>query len=294
MQTVSIVGIGRVGGALALALDQKGYKIEKLIARNDINAKKVAANLKSKSEIHFLAEDFNINSEVVFICTQDSEISGICRQLLDKIKVNSFVFHTSGALSSEVLSDLSKIGCKIASIHPLISISDSFLGVSHFANAFFCVEGETDANNFAKKLVTDLEGNFFTVETSYKTLYHAAAVTACGHLVATIDTAIEMLEKCGIEELQAKNILMPLIKSTIENIEIQTTASALTGTFARADVETFDKHLATIDKNISNEIKEIYLLLGLRSLGLAEKQGADINKTESIRKKILLAKNNLK
>ena len=36
----------------------------------------------------------------------------------------------------------------------------------------------------AKKIVDALGGKSFSIETKYKTLYHASAVTACGHLVA--------------------------------------------------------------------------------------------------------------
>ncbi len=116
----------------------------------------------------------------------------------------------------------------------------------------------------------------------------------CGHLVALIDVAIEMLTKCGLEEKNARDVLLPLIKSTVENLTIQTTAAALTGTFARADVETLEKHLEILRETVSNEALEVYLQLGNRSLHLAEVQGADVKKLEKIREKLSLAKKNLK
>jgi predicted short-subunit dehydrogenase-like oxidoreductase (DUF2520 family) len=125
-------------------------------------------------------------------------------------------------------------------------------------------------------------------------LYHASAVTACGHLVALIDAAIEMLTKCGLDEKSAQQTLLPLIKSTVENLETQTPAEALTGTFARADVATFEKHLDALGENVSQELLEIYLQLGARSLHLAEKQGADAEGLKAIGKKISLAKKNFK
>jgi predicted short-subunit dehydrogenase-like oxidoreductase (DUF2520 family) len=125
-------------------------------------------------------------------------------------------------------------------------------------------------------------------------LYHASAVTACGHLVAVIDTAIEMLAKCGLSDTQAKETLLPLIKSTLENLEVQTTAEALTGTFARADVKTFEKHLAAMEQEVSDEAREIYLQLGARSAHLAERQGASAEDLKEILNKISLAKKNFK
>ena len=166
-----------------------------------------------------------------------------------------------------------------------VSISDAFLGKSRFKNAFFCVEGDEPSIEAAEKIVSKLGGKSFSIETKYKTLYHASAVTACGHLVAVIDTAIEMLSKCGLKAAESKEILLPLIESTIENLKTQTTGEALTGTFARADTKTFERHLEILENSVSGEALEIYLLLGERSLKLAERQGADEKRLEEYEKK---------
>jgi len=293
MQTVSIIGVGRIGGALSLALS-KNYRIENLVSRKPETAKRVVKKLIVKPQILSINETEKINSEIIFICTPDSEIRNAAGKLAEKITYKPYVYHTSGSLSSEILGDLRKIGCVTGSIHPLVSISDAFLGAQRFENAYFCVEGEASAVKLAEKIVKDLNGIPFSIETKYKTLYHAAAVTASGHLVAVIDTALEILENCGLENENAQRILLPLIKSTIENLETQTTVNALTGTFARADFSTFKKHLAGLEKNVSPLAVEIYLQLGERSLQLAENQGANRENLEKIRKQILLAKKKFK
>ena len=298
MQTVSIIGVGRIGGALALALDSKGYAIENLILRDERKAEIIREKLKAESQIFTVAEAEKITSDIVFICTQHTEIGNVAEILAGKLRHQPFVFHTSGALSSEILNELKNIGCRVGSIHPLVSVSDPTVGVERFRAAYFCVEGEIEAIAIAEKIVADLNGNSFSIETEYKILYHAAAVNACGHLIALLGASFEMLGKCGLDDENGKQILLPLIKSTIENLETQTPAEALTGTFARADAETFERHLETMGKNVSPEILEIYLLLGLRSLPLAEKQGANpenINKIQNkIQKRLLLAKKNFK
>lgn len=289
---ISVIGIGRLGGALALALSEKDHEIENLFARNKKSAEKVSAETNSKI---FTGDEFEkIESDLILIATQDSEIPKVAEKLAEKLTTKPIVLHTSGSLSSGVLQKLKENGCAVGSLHPLVSISDSFLGKSRFKNAFFCVEGDAKAIDAAKKIALDLGGKSFSIETKYKTLYHASAVTACGHLVALEDAAIEMLSKCNIGENESKEILLPLIESTIKNLKSQTTFEALTGTFARADVETFEKHLEILESEVSDEALEIYLLLGLRSLRLAEKQGADFERLEKIREKISLAKNRLK
>ncbi|MGI8641617.1 MAG: Rossmann-like and DUF2520 domain-containing protein [Pyrinomonadaceae bacterium] len=291
---ISIIGIGRLGGALAIALAKKGYEIENLVARKKENAGKIAGFIVPKPKI-LLSEKLNkITSDIIFITTQDFEIENVADSLAQNLQNKTFVFHTSGSLSSEILSKLKEISCKIGSIHPLVSISDAVLGAERFKDAYFCVEGDDEAVKIAKEIVENLGGKSFSIETKYKTLYHASAVTACGHLVALIDVAIEMLTKCGLDEKNAREILLPLIKSTIENLSEQTTAAALTGTFARADVETLEKHLEVLRENVSTEALEVYLQLGNRSAHLAQEQGANAEKLEKMREKISLAKKKLK
>lgn len=292
--SVSIIGIGRLGGALALALGKKNYRIENLAARNAEKAEIIKRNLGEETKIIAPDELGSIASDVIFITTQDSEIKNVAADLAANLKHKPFVFHSSGSLSSEILENLKKIGCTIGSIHPLVSLSDPFLGSLRFADSFFCIEGEARAVEIAEKIVADLEGNPFSIATEQKTLYHASAVTACGHLVAVIDTAIEMMSKCGLSEENSQKVLLPLIKSTIENLETQTTSEALTGTFARADFGTFERHLETLEKSVSGEAVEIYLQLGMRSTHLAERQNISGENLGKIREKILLAKKKLK
>ncbi|MDQ3633370.1 MAG: DUF2520 domain-containing protein [Acidobacteriota bacterium] len=295
MKSVSIIGVGRVGGALALALCEKGYRIENLISHNIENASKIAEQISSSPGIKTL-QNFQITSEdIIFIAVQDSEIKNVVEKLTQNPPKNeTFFFHTSGSLSSEVLSLLKNNKCKTGSIHPLVSISDSFIGVKRFKDSYFCVEGDSEAVKIAEKIVEDLGGKSFSIETKYKTLYHASAVTACGHFAALINTAAEMLETCGIKKSEAKKILMPLVKSTFENMEEQSFAEALTGTFARGDLETLEKHIETLKENATREQAAIYLLLGEQSLKLAGEQGINKNTLEKMTKKISLAKKNFR
>jgi predicted short-subunit dehydrogenase-like oxidoreductase (DUF2520 family) len=295
MRKISIIGVGRVGGALASALSKKGFVIENLVVRNDATARKISELIEPEPQISTLENLPEITSDIIFITTQDSEIETVAENLAGRLENSArIVFHTSGALSSDILKSLQSKGFRTGSIHPLVSISDAILGAERFSGAYFCVEGDPEAVRAAGQIVAELGGKSFSIETKYKALYHASAVTACGHLVALIDTATEMLANCGLSEAQAKEILLPLIKSTIENLEIQTPSEALTGTFARADVKTFEKHLAALDENVTEEAREIYLQLGARSAHLAERQGANAENLSEILSKISLAKKNFK
>ncbi|HEX9960623.1 MAG TPA: Rossmann-like and DUF2520 domain-containing protein, partial [Pyrinomonadaceae bacterium] len=252
-------------------------------------AEKIAGNVNPKPRILASSETGKLaGSEMIFIAVQDSEIESVAANLAGNLMDKPFVFHTSGSLSSGILRSLSEAGCKVGSIHPLVSVSDSFLGAEKFRDVFFCVEGDAEAVALAEKIVADLQGKSFTVETNFKTLYHASAVTASGHVTALISIAAEMLAACGLPKENAQVILLPLIKSTIENLERQTPPAALTGTFARADVETMKRHIAAIRETLPPELLEVYLQLGLRSAHLAEMHGANAENL-ALMKKILAA-----
>jgi predicted short-subunit dehydrogenase-like oxidoreductase (DUF2520 family) len=183
------------------------------------------------------------------------------------------VLHTSGALSSNVLSPLAGAGFRTGSLHPLLSVSDPAAGAAKLRGAFFCLEGDRSAVRIARQVVRDLGGHSFSIAPGNKALYHAAAVMASGHLIALFDIAIEMLARCGLSERRAREVLLPLVASTVANLSVKNSAGALTGTFARGDVATVERHLAAIEKESLPEALAAYVLLGRRSLSLI-KQGS--------------------
>lgn len=292
MISFSIVGPGRVGGALALSLPAEKYSLAEVVRRNSssLDDSRLPSGVRSTTldEIDTLAAD------VVFITTQDPEVESTATALSGKLKSGSVVFHTSGSQPSSILGALKDSGSKIGSIHPLVSVSSAELGPERFRGAYFCVEGDTEAVALGQQIARDLGGRPFSIDTKFKILYHAAAVTACGHLVALFDTAVEMMSKAGLSTDDAKQILLPLVTSTVLNLGEQTTAAALTGTFARADSDTFTKHLTALNQYGTDEMLEIYLLLGERSLELATAQGVNAERIETLRTKVAIAKSKLK
>lgn len=284
---VTIIGAGRLGGALALALSQNNYKVSQLIIRDKKNAEEISHLIDPAPEIITLDEATEINSDIIFITTQDSEIAHVAEALIDKMDQLPLVFHTSGALDSNILSPLRKLGCEVASFHPLVSISDSIAGATSFQDTYFCLEGDENAVFIGNRIVESLGGKPFSIKPGTKPLYHASAVIASGHLLTLFSIATEIFTKCGLDGEQAKEILLPLVQSTINNLSNQTPAEALTGTFARGDVVSLDAHLHAFHENLPEELLEIYLSIGQQSLALAKKQGLSDKSSEAM-KQIML------
>src|SRR6266436_7644807 len=279
--TISIIGAGRLGTALALALATRGYPIRALAARRQSHARKAIALSDLPSQTLALGADQLEKlppSDLVLITTPDDVIADIARnfaKLRRSTRHRATFLHTSGALSSAVLSPLAKAGFHTGSMHPLVSISAARAGAGALRGAFYCVEGDSVAMRFAKMIVRDLSGTAFTIKPESKALYHAAAVMASPHMVALFDLATEMLVYCGLKRKEARNVLAPLVQSTVNNLTRTSPERALTGTFARGDLATVKRHLKALSTKQLAEALEVYKLLGLHSLQLAAKNNLD-------------------
>jgi predicted short-subunit dehydrogenase-like oxidoreductase (DUF2520 family) len=269
---VSIVGAGRLGTTLAVVLARKGYPIRSLVARRAQSARRAAAFLGHNVQVLGAKQTGSLRrADVFLITTPDDQIATVAGELSRLAFSNAIALHTSGALSSEALAPLREKGWHTGSIHPLVSVSDTAAGDATFRGTFWSVEGDGTALRLGRSIVRDLEGKSFSIRSKDKPLYHAAAVMASGNVVALFDVAIEMLAECGLTRKTARSILLPLIASTVHNLEGKDPAHALTGTFARGDVETVKRHLATLKRNELAEALELYRLLGKRSLKLTKK-----------------------
>jgi len=284
---VAIIGAGRLGTALALALSQQDYSVTTVVSRTLKNAER-AVGLLSRPAIALDVGRLNSLTvpDLLLITTPDGQIEAVA-QALDSLELprrkKPVALHTSGALSSAVLSNLAKRGWQAGSLHPLLSISD-FKGAMNFAGAYWCIEGQPLAQRQAKALVRSLNGKSFSIRLKYKALYHASAVMASGSVIALFDAAIEMLTTAGLPRREAKKVLMPLLESTVRSLDGKETAPALTGPFARGDFETIKLHLGALSEVNKKEIEKLYRVLGRRSLKLAQASGLDPKKSNEIKR----------
>ena len=81
------------------------------------------------------------------------------------------VFHSSGALTSDVLSSLRERGAKVASVHPGMTFVRQ--SPPRLKGVPFGVEGDPAAVRFARNVVRDLGGTAHPIKAENKVLYHA-------------------------------------------------------------------------------------------------------------------------
>ena len=289
MQNVSIVGVGNLGGALAIALTRSGWQVDQMIVRHGKVGKRIKRNTNPDATLIDSNKLRDIPSKVVIICVDDPEITNVAKQIRPFINSSQTVFHTSGSLPSSALSALRDRGAKIGSLHPLTSISEPFAGSKQFRGTYFCVEGDAGAAKVGRKIVRSLGGMAFSIDENGKALYHAAAVTAAGHITALFEAAVQMMEVSGVDRKTARKLLIPLVKSTVGNLQKQEPKDALTGTFSRLDLDTFKRHISSFG-DLPPKLVHIYLGLGARSLELVQQRSGESRELEEFRKAVSIAK----
>jgi predicted short-subunit dehydrogenase-like oxidoreductase (DUF2520 family) len=284
--SVAIIGSGRVGPALAIALTRAGHPVPIVASLHSTHARR-AANLIGRKTKHAslksLCRAENIGrltpADLIVIAISDDAIETVAQQLEAAFRTGlkpeghqtrrRIALHTSGALGANALDPLKQAGFAVGSIHPLISISDPVTGADWLARAYFSLEGDPAAVKTGRKLVRDLGGQALQIQPEMKALYHAAALMASPNLTALLDIALEMLTRCGISPSRARQVLLPLVESTLANLISQDPRAALTGTFKRGDLATTIKHIKAMKSEKLFEALHAYTVLGNRSLTLA-------------------------
>ena len=154
MKTVSVIGLGRAGGAIALSLPPAKYRLEHLVYRGRpprFSGPGIVTDALIEND-----RVSEITSEIVFLTTQDREIGNAARSLQGRLRGYGVIYHTCGAMPSSVLAELRTAERSIGSIHPLVSISDPALGPERLRGAYFCIEGDEKAVEIGEELVDDL------------------------------------------------------------------------------------------------------------------------------------------
>lgn len=288
---LTVIGAGRVGRALGRLARQGGYSIRDVVCRSQQNATRAvrfigAGNPQAASRAKLKAAD------VFLIATPDDLIETAARTVatarIETLGVGlrrPAVLHTSGALSSNVLSPLRNHGFAVGSCHPLQSVESAVRGARLLADAFFCVEGDPRAVRSARLLVRAIGARSFQLDPGSKGIYHASAVFASGGVTALISISLELLSLAGVPESKARQALLPLIEGTVDNIKLRGPARALTGPVRRGDAGTVLINIRAL-ANLRPEWLDLYRFLALRGVSLAEQAGIEESSLAEVRRVI--------
>lgn len=240
------IGAGKVGFSLGKYFADNGQNVVGYYSEFKEDA--IEASRFTGSNYYDDMEQLVKDSDVLFLTVPDGVIKSVWEQLKQYHISGKFVCHCSGALSSEVFSDISKYECFGFSIHPLFAVSDKYNSYKELSHSYFTIEGAPEKIDEMKSLFEHFGNSVCTVSKENKVKYHVAAAVASNLVVGVIHLAETLMQECGFNEASARGALAPIIRGNIENVLSQGSMSALTGPIERNDVSTVQKHLSVLSE----------------------------------------------
>lgn len=286
--TIAILGPGKVGTALGIAAHRAGYRIAAMGGRA-AEAARQAAGLIGADVAALPLEAAAGAGELVLVTVSDDAISPLATELAAKksFRQGAIIAHCGGALGSEALAAAkSSCGGAAASMHPLQTFPTVQAAVERLPGTPFFIEGDKAAANALEQLARDLGGQPVRIAPAAKTLYHAAAVTACNYLAALMDAATTLMTQAGLARKEALAALQPIVWATLDNVFKLGPADALTGPIARGDAQTVRRHMEAL-KASPAALENLYRALGLWTVQLAMTKGTLDAPTTEVMKKLL-------
>ena len=209
--TIAIVGRGRLGPALAGALRAAGHPVLGPLGRGADGA----------------------GADAVLLCVPDAEIAAAAAAV--PVRAGVLVGHCSGATGLAPLAPHEAFG-----LHPLMTVTRD--GAA-FAGAGCAVAGTTErALRHARALAAALGMRPVEIADEDRAAYHGAASIASNFLV-TLEAAAERL---AATTGTPRDVLVPLVRATVENWAALGGERALTGPIARGDEATVARQRAAV------------------------------------------------
>lgn len=187
------------------------------------------------------------------------------------------VLHTSGATSVSILSASAEKGALTLVFHPLQTFSDPLTGPKRLAGAAVAVT-PAQGPHAAKAaeagflLARGLGARPFLLADDKRDLYHAAASLASNYLVTLEHCARELFALAGMPREEALPLFLPLAEAALANVRAQGPVFALTGPLSRGDEATISGHIEALGSHAPH-LLPLYRELGFLTLDLVRERG---------------------
>jgi len=236
---IALVGPGRAGTALAIALHRAGHNIVAVVARERERAAEAAARFGATP---ILIGEPIPPVDLVVIAVRDHAIAAVAEALAPLVGDAGGVVHLSGATSVDALAPIRERGVETGSFHPLQTLPGLEAGAARLDGAWVAVTAAPPLRETLHELAQSFGGRPFDLDEEQKAIYHAAAAAAANFPLAALAVSRDLFEAAGVPFEAAR----PLVEAVIANAFEHGPAQSLTGPVARGDVDTVAAQLAAI------------------------------------------------
>jgi predicted short-subunit dehydrogenase-like oxidoreductase (DUF2520 family) len=261
---ITIIGAGRMGQGLGLALKRRGYKVVLLNRTPREVIPPLVLHQGSRAEA-------TAGAELVLIATPDDAILSVAGQLAAEgaIARDQVVLHLSGLLDQKALLPLEQSGAACGSFHPVQSVAEPGTAAERLKGAYVGIEGDERALVAAERLANTLRMVPVRIPAEAKPAYHAGAAFVANYTVALVGVAERLARSAGVPPDIAGRLYLPLLAGAVANLTQLGPAAALTGAVRRGDVQTIQSHLDALEP----EDRELYRTVGRAAILLAREAG---------------------
>ncbi len=279
-ETVGLVGAGRAGSAVALALAAAGHPVVAVTTRSPLGRERAAAMFPDAriGAVPQVAPWLRA-AEVLLVAVPDDAIAPVTAELVaaDAVRAEQILAHLSGRHGLGVLAAGASVGAVRVALHPIMTLPDAVRNPDAFAGVSFGITADPGAEARARGLVADVGGVPLLIEDGRRDLYHAALVLGGNFLTSLTVAARETLAAAGVADPGAA--LAPLLRASLDNA-LTGGWPAATGPVRRGDLGTVRAHLRALDA-VDPAVADVYRALmayttgGLERAGLLDASVAD-------------------
>jgi predicted short-subunit dehydrogenase-like oxidoreductase (DUF2520 family) len=282
--SIAIIGLGRVGSVLGRALHEAGYRIVAVSSRDSAKAARIAAAWQATPADPAAAAR---SADLTLLAIPDDALQPVAADLAarESWRSGQSVIHASGALPASAIQPATSHGALIGSLHPLAAFATAEMTLPR--GITFAVEAGSPLRETLLAIAGAIGGRPLLIDSRDKTLYHAAAVIASNYTVTLAAIATRLMQQLGATGEQGLDAILPLLRTTLDNLERQGLPAALTGPLVRGDVGTIERHLHALDR-AAPPIAEFYRCLAQGTLPLAQARGLSADAAGALRDAITL------
>ena len=277
-ETVAVIGPGRVGTALAVALTAAGRRVVGVAGRGAANLERFVARVPTAQP----GPAGVAAADLVLVTVSDDALVDVARNLSrsDAVVAGSRWVHTSGRYGASVLRPIALAGARVAACHPAQTFPTPELGAAALEGCAWAVTAAAADRPWAHRLVRLLRGEPVDVDEGARVRYHAGLAVGSNGTAAVVSLARDLLLSAGITA--PERFLSGLVTRSAGNAADRG-AAALTGPVRRGDTQTVRAHLDDLRVALP-EALPAYRALAELALAYARRAGLDTEQAQAVRR----------